>query len=127
MIKKKSVEFFARTGMAMSHAERNQRDENTAECRELQTMERHHNNPARARDVALALCEEGAGARRSAENLAERSEQKQTRNEQPRRVDAASGLAVEHDHGLRAEEERLTMQAALERKRGGGVWWRPER
>ena len=38
------------------------------ECGGLQTIERRHNNAARARDVAL---EEEVGARRSAESMAE--------------------------------------------------------
>lgn len=37
----------------------------------FKTMERRHNTVARARDVALARCEQEVGARRSAENLAE--------------------------------------------------------
>ena len=61
--KNNSHEFFARTGMTMFQAGRNKRDENAAECRELQTIERRHSNAARSRDVALARCEEEVRAR----------------------------------------------------------------
>ena len=54
-------------------------------------MERCHNSAACAHDMALAQCEEEAGARRSAENLAEERKE-QTENEQRLRVDAASEL-----------------------------------
>ena len=67
--------------MTMSQTERNKRDENAAGCRELQAMERRHNNVACARDVALSRCEERVGARRSAETLAE-ERREQTENEQ---------------------------------------------
>lgn len=44
--------------------------ESSAGCREFQMMERAHNNAARARDVALVLCEKEVGARRSSDILA---------------------------------------------------------